>query len=316
MEDDRQVVGDVEVVEDIGLHQREATMVEQVGEVASVTGDEGVDGKDAQTGCAQGAAQVGPDEPGAAGDERRRSAVPCSNAVRARGCGADLHHAPPATVGTADKPSGGSTTYGPHVAPGGCTTLGTRFDEVLIAARRGDDAAWAEIYHDLAGPVLGYLRGQRAPDPEDLLGETMLQVVRDLRRFEGDETGFRSWVFTIAHRRLLDARRSHDRRPSEAREATLLEASLPSVEGAEPEAMAGLERDDVLSVLDRVTESQREVLLLRLLADLDVAQTAEATGRSPDAVKALTKRGLDRLRVLLAERTAPDPPSPPEAHER
>ena len=138
----------------------------------------------------------------------------------------------------------------------------------------------------------------------------MLQVVRDLRRFEGDEAGFRSWVFTIAHRRLLDARRSRDRKPSEARETTLLEASLPSVEGAEPEALAGLELDDVLGVLDRITVSQREVLLLRLLGDLDVAQTAEATGRTPDAVKALSKRGLDRLRILLGERTRPDASTP------
>lgn len=138
----------------------------------------------------------------------------------------------------------------------------------------------------------------------------MLQVVRDLRRFEGDEAGFRSWVFTIAHRRLLDARRSRDRKPSEATEITLLEASLPSVEGAEPEALAELELDDVLGVLDRITESQREVLLLRLVGDMDVAQTAEATGRTPDAVKALSKRGLDRLRTLLGERTEPDTSTP------
>jgi len=144
----------------------------------------------------------------------------------------------------------------------------------------------------------------------------MLQVVRDLPRFEGDEAGFRSWVFTIAHRRLLDARRSRDRKPSEARETTLLEACLPPVEGAEPEALAELELDDVLGVLERITESQREVLLLRLLADMDVAQTAEATGRTPDAVKALSKRGLDRLRTLLGERTQADTPSPTEPDGR
>jgi len=192
----------------------------------------------------------------------------------------------------------------------GAITLGERFPSVISAARRGDDAAWAEIYHDLAGPVVGYLRAQRAPDPDDILGETMLQVVRDLRRFDGDEAGFRSWVFTIAHRRLLDARRTRNRKPMDAQESTLLEAALPPVAGAEPEALAELELDDVLAVLDRITEDQREVLLLRLVADLDVAQTAEATGRTTDAVKALSKRGLDRLRTLLGQRTDEDPPSP------
>ena len=194
-------------------------------------------------------------------------------------------------------------------------TLGDRFIDVLHAARRGDDAAWAAVYRDLAGPLLGYLRGQNAPDPEDVLGETMLQMVRDIDRFNGDEGNFRSWAFTIAHRRLLDARRSRSRKPSDAVGADTIEAALPVVTGAESTALEEMELDDVLTLLDRLTEEQREVLLLRLLGDLSVAQTAKVTGRTPDAVKALTKRGLDRLRTLLGERTAPDPP-PPNAGER
>ncbi len=192
----------------------------------------------------------------------------------------------------------------------GDATLGDRFESVLAAARRGDDAAWAEIYHDMAGPVLGYLRGQRAPDPDDLVGETMLQVVRDLRSFRGDENGFRAWVFTIAHRRLLDARRTLERKPADAHETTLLEAALAPTESAEPAALSDIGMDDVMAMLERVTEEQREVLLLRVVADMDVAGVAEATGRTPDAVKALTKRGLDRLRTLLAQRTDQDRPSP------
>ncbi len=183
---------------------------------------------------------------------------------------------------------------------------------MLAAARRGDDAAWAEIYHELAGPILGYLRGQRIPDAEDVLGETMLQVVRDIDGFEGDEAGFRSWVFTIAHRRLLDARRSQSRRPADAHETEVLEDAMAPAESAEPAALAELELDEVLVVLDRLTEEQREVLLLRLVADMDIVQVAEVTGRTPEAVKALSKRARDRLRTLLAHRTPPDraPPDP------
>lgn len=200
--------------------------------------------------------------------------------------------------------------YVRHRPRPGDATLGDRFIDVLHAARRGDDAAWAAIYRDLAGPLLGYLRGQNAPDPEDVLGEAMLQMVRDIDRFTGDEAHFRSWAFTIAHRRLLDARRTRSRKPSDAVGADTIEAALPVVAGAEPTALQEMELDDVLALLTRLTEEQREVLLLRLVGDLSVAQTAEVTGRTPDAVKALTKRGLDRLRTLLGERTTPDPPTP------
>jgi RNA polymerase sigma factor (sigma-70 family) len=52
-------------------------------------------------------------------------------------------------------------------------------------------------------------------DPDDLVGEVFLQVVRNLDTFTGDEAGFRSWLFTIVHRRVLDARRRARRRPEE-----------------------------------------------------------------------------------------------------
>src|SRR5690554_3171726 len=45
-------------------------------------------------------------------------------------------------------------------------------------ARRGDEAAWGEIYRDLAGPVTGYLAGLGVTDAEDIAGEVFLQVAR------------------------------------------------------------------------------------------------------------------------------------------
>src|SRR5512132_1335523 len=88
-----------------------------------------------------------------------------------------------------------------------------RFSSLLEAAREGSEAAWQELYSGLAPMVLGYLRANGAPDPEDVLSEVFLQVARDIARFHGEEPGFRSWVFTIAHHRLIDARRHSARRP-------------------------------------------------------------------------------------------------------
>jgi len=72
----------------------------------------------------------------------------------------------------------------------------------------------ADLYRQLAPAVLGYVRSQGAAEPEDLLGEIFLQVVRDIGRFRGDEAALRRWVFTIAHHRLIDARRRSQRRPA------------------------------------------------------------------------------------------------------
>src|SRR4051812_25692536 len=90
-----------------------------------------------------------------------------------------------------------------------------QFTGRLAAARAGDQGAWKEIFDGLAPIVLGYLRANGAPDPEDVLGEPSLQVARDISKFEGEEPGFRWWVFTTAPPRLIAARRYAGRRPVE-----------------------------------------------------------------------------------------------------
>jgi RNA polymerase sigma factor (sigma-70 family) len=182
-------------------------------------------------------------------------------------------------------------------------SLGDDFERTLRGARRGRQRAWDELYGDLAPPLLGYLRAQRAPDPEDLLGEVFVELVRSLHRFEGDEAGFRAWVFTIAHRRLIDARRSAARRPVTPVPTADLEPDLPA--GGDEIALERLSTGEVIDLLGRLGDDQREVLVLRLVAGLRTAEVAEVTGRSPEAVKGLSKRGLARLRHLLGVEPRP-----------
>jgi len=181
--------------------------------------------------------------------------------------------------------------------------IGDGFARVLERARAGDELAWTALYDSLAGQLLGYLRGRGAPDPEDQLGETFLQVARDLASFSGDEAGFRSWVFTIAHRRLLDAARSRRRRPAvpiaPERLAPVAEALRAPADGVDAALEAIADREVLLGLLAHLTDEQREVVLLRFVADLDTAAVGAITGRSPNAVAAVTRRALGALRDLL-----------------
>src|SRR4051812_28950280 len=95
---------------------------------------------------------------------------------------------------------------------------GLPFDDVLTAAQAG--AAWAfeVLYRDLAPSVTGYLRLHRAVEPDDLASETFIGVFTGLSAFSGDEAALRAWVFTIAHRRLVDDWRRRSRRPQVADE--------------------------------------------------------------------------------------------------
>jgi RNA polymerase sigma factor (sigma-70 family) len=178
-------------------------------------------------------------------------------------------------------------------------TLSTEhLNSAIDAARAGAEWAWTIIYDELAPSVLGYLRARGAAEPEDLTGEVFLQAVRDLHRFEGSGSDLRAWIFTIAHHRFLDERRRAKRRPVEPAPDEVLTDRLPTAD-VESEALAGVRRDEVSSIIEALVPAQREVLLLRIVAGLTVDEIANALGKRPGAVKALQRRGIAAIRREL-----------------
>jgi RNA polymerase sigma-70 factor, ECF subfamily len=185
--------------------------------------------------------------------------------------------------------------------------LGPSFPEILTRAREGDQHAWTLLYDDLSGPLVGFLRGRGAPDPEDQVGETFLDIVRNLGSFAGDEAGFRAWVFTIAHRRLVDALRRRTRRPVAPVPTEHLVPLADALDQGPHLIDQLVERMAVTGHLEgllaALSDDQREVLVLRFAADLDATTVGQITGRSTNAVAAITRRALLRLRELIDEAT-------------
>jgi len=179
-------------------------------------------------------------------------------------------------------------------------TLKEYFESTLTAARTGAAWAWESIYHDLAGPVGGYLRGRGAPDVEDLVSETFLGVAKDIHRFQGNEGDFRAWVFTIAHRRMQDAWRAKGRQvpvvDGEHAEALAEREWLGNVEH---EAMTAMSMIEVHVLIEHLTVAQQDVLLLRVVGDLSVTETAKVLDTTEGAVRALQNRALRDLRNNL-----------------
>ncbi len=179
-------------------------------------------------------------------------------------------------------------------------TLGEAFEAALAAARNGEEWAWAALYRDLAGNVTGYLASRGATEPDDLTSETFLQVARGLDSFSGDETAFRSWVFVIAHRRMQDARRAAKRRPASSDGDDVLETRAAPTD-VEAEALGAIGDARLAAALDTLSETQRDVLYLRVIGDLSVVDTARVIGKSPGAVKVLQHRALRALKEVLDE---------------
>src|ERR687894_1080996 len=178
-----------------------------------------------------------------------------------------------------------------------------QFDTVLAAARTGAPHAFEQIFPALAPVVEGYLRVQGAVEPEDLTSEVFVAVLPNIGSFTGDEGGFRSWVFTIAHRRLLDERRRAVRRPPAE---PLAEApDRPASDDVERTVEQTLGTEQVRALCERLSPDQRAVLLMRLVRRLTVDEVAATLDRTPGSVKALQRRGLLAISRLIEREGVP-----------
>src|SRR5581483_261340 len=133
-------------------------------------------------------------------------AWPCGSVakstVRATQCGAGLFC-------RAGRPVASSPDV---VSPWGVPSV--PFDDLLAAAQKGDAGAFGALYRTFGPLVHRFFRVQQPAEAEDLTSEVFVSVAESLHRFAGDEAAFRGWVFTIAHRRLIDHRRRWARRQS------------------------------------------------------------------------------------------------------
>ncbi|WP_353988766.1 RNA polymerase sigma factor [Ruicaihuangia caeni] len=180
----------------------------------------------------------------------------------------------------------------------------TSFETVLAAARDGEQWAATAIWVEYAPAVTAFLSARGSREPEDLASEVFLAVFDTIGRFHGDRDAFRSYVFSIAYRRLVDELRRRERRGEH--EPWTPERDLRRSASAEHEATARLGDRDALALLDSLAPDQRDVMVLRIIADLTIEQVAAVLGKRVGAVKALQRRAIAQLRKKVAPPRTPD----------
>lgn len=175
------------------------------------------------------------------------------------------------------------------------------FDDIVAAAQRGEDWAFARIFRTYNARLTRYIRSCAPVDAEDIAAQTWLDATRSLERFTGNEDEFRGWLFTIARRRVVDARRRSRRR-------VVAEVDVddvpdgPSVASAESDAidqMAGERAARRVAAL--LPPELAEIVLLRVVGGLSVDEVARITGRPPGTVRVLQHRALRRLARRLPD---------------
>jgi RNA polymerase sigma-70 factor (ECF subfamily) len=185
----------------------------------------------------------------------------------------------------------------------------------LVGARRREPAAVTRIYTAYAPALFRYFLaavGDRAT-AEDLTGDVFKSAIEDLPGFHGPVEALGGWLFRIARHDLSDYRRRRARNRIQPLDDLLEEAAAAGgVVDPEELALDRVEGGRVLAALRRLTPDQREVLLLRLAANLTAPEVAGILNKSTEAVRALQHRGLASLARLLGvtnDTSSPEPQS-------
>lgn len=153
---------------------------------------------------------------------------------------------------------------------------GTEFDD-FVRARSG---ALLQVAYLLVGDRHA---------AEDLLQDVLAQVYVRWRRVR---TSPEAYVRRALVNRAATRWRRRSRRPEQA---------LGDLDPAQPDGAEGVVlRETVLTALRALPVRQRAAVVLRYLADLPVADVAEALGCSEGAVKSHTSRGVAHLRQILS----------------
>ncbi|MER5767856.1 sigma-70 family RNA polymerase sigma factor [Streptomyces sp. NPDC001985] len=155
----------------------------------------------------------------------------------------------------------------------------------------------AQLQREHGRALFGFLLGLTYGDTqraEDLLQETMIRAWRHPEALRSDHDSMRPWLFTVARRLAIDARRARMSRAKEA--AHGLESSLMQTEDPIEPAVEAL---DVRAALDGLTREHRAVLQQVYFRGLSVSEAAEVLGIPAGTVKSRTYYALRALRGAL-----------------
>jgi RNA polymerase sigma-70 factor (ECF subfamily) len=173
-------------------------------------------------------------------------------------------------------------------------------EEQLIArARVLDEAAWGTLYDRHYRRLFDYcfVRTGDRPASEDLAADVFHEAVRGIGKYHYRGVPFAAWLFRIARNLTADHLERARRRPQLQLSDEV--AAQDDRVSADPEILA--QWSEVRRALDKLTEDQQQVIILRFFQGLSHEETAQAMGRRSGAVRVLQTRALKTLRRLLAE---------------
>ena len=177
-----------------------------------------------------------------------------------------------------------------------------REHRLVEAACRGEESAIEALYRSHFDTVFRYvlLRLGSPAAAEDVTSQVFLGMIKGLGRYQDQGRPFVAWLYGIAQKQIAFFLRGQSRAASPVDLDTAAELVAQSA-GPHATAEQRETRVAIARALGKVPDGQREVIMLRYILSLSVAETAAIVGRTEGAVKQLQLRGLATLKTILGQ---------------
>jgi RNA polymerase sigma factor (sigma-70 family) len=177
-------------------------------------------------------------------------------------------------------------------------------EELMLRYGEGDASAFDALYRRHRGPLYRFLLRQArdAATAEELFQDVWMRVVNSRGRYEV-RAKFTSWVYAIAHNRVMDFYRANGRASFLSHEES--ESVLEDLPAGEIPAEVKLDRkraaERLIAALAELPDAQREAFLLQQEGDMSLEEIAAATGVSRETAKSRLRYAVAKLRASLGK---------------
>lgn len=182
-------------------------------------------------------------------------------------------------------------------------------EQVLIEkAQGGEGAAFGKLYDQYLNRIYRFVRVKvsRREEAEDLTHQAFLNAWKNIDQYSSQGYTFGTWLYKIARNALVD----HYRKLPKAGEVSLDETiGNPNTEPADMQTKTiensldtNLKNDVIFQALRHLKESEQDVIIMRIIEDMTVKETAEILERSETAVKVIQHRAIKRIQELLRKK--------------
>ena len=171
---------------------------------------------------------------------------------------------------------------------------------LIKKSKEGDASATGELYQNHRLGIFRYLfyRTGDMQSADDLTSEVFLRMVRFLPGFQIQNAPFRAWLFQIARNVLFDHYRKMNGRSEVQLEENMAEHPIHS----QPRPVEGsLNSVTLQQALEMLSSEQRDVVVMRFVTGMSIAEVAHTLNKSEDAIKGLQRRALSNLRGVLSD---------------